>query len=179
MQPTMPCLACHQMHREGPVQSKPAARISVAGAAIGRLSGYLRSPRTDALRHRLLSLPQLSDGARSVKVSPDARQALCYQCHAPRQPETGTVAATNHWGRADWIPATTALRWASTKASAALPATSATTRTRLPRAKPAIPQMSHCGIDVEKMDTTFANAKSRTMSTGSSAPIATSTASPS
>ena len=32
-------------------------------------------------------------------MSQDPRQALCYQCHAPRQPEAGTVAAVNGWGR--------------------------------------------------------------------------------
>ena len=33
-----------------------------------------------------------------LKVSPDPRQAICYQCHAPRQPEANSVAAANHWG---------------------------------------------------------------------------------
>ena len=30
-----------------------------------------------------LPLPQMHEGARLVKISPDQRQALCYQCHAP------------------------------------------------------------------------------------------------
>ena len=33
-----------------------------------------------------------------VKISQDPRQAICYQCHAPRQPEAGTPAAVNGWG---------------------------------------------------------------------------------
>ncbi len=31
----------------------------------------------------LLPLPAVHDGERVVKMSPDQRQALCYQCHAP------------------------------------------------------------------------------------------------
>ena len=47
-----------------------------------------------------LALPQFSDGPRPVKVSPDARQGLCYQCHAPRQPETGTASRHQSLGSA-------------------------------------------------------------------------------
>ena len=39
---------------------------------------------------RPLHIPQLQDGARLVKMSADPRQAMCYQCHGPRIPETGT-----------------------------------------------------------------------------------------
>jgi hypothetical protein len=31
-----------------------------------------------------LPMPAMRDGERPVKASPDRRQALCYQCHAPR-----------------------------------------------------------------------------------------------
>ena len=31
-----------------------------------------------------LPLPAMREGERPVKTSPDRRQALCYQCHAPR-----------------------------------------------------------------------------------------------
>ncbi len=33
-QPTMPCQTCHQAHYQGPQETKPAKRISVAGAAV-------------------------------------------------------------------------------------------------------------------------------------------------
>ena len=50
----------------------------------------------------LLSLPAMRDGARAVKISPDTRQALCYQCHAPL-------------AGASWARATTGRRWACMK----------------------------------------------------------------
>lgn len=158
-QPTMPCMACHQVHREGGVQSKPATRIS---ATI--------SPATDSLAifdrreqmHfsiRLLALPQLSDGARPVKISPDQRQALCYQCHAPRQPEAATIAATNHWGLQigsgdDRTPV------GVHEGISCLVCHAGHNESATASCKNCHPQMSHCGIDVEKMDTTFAGAKS-------------------
>ena len=80
------------------MQSRPAERISATlPLATDSLALFDRREQMH-FAVRLLSLPQLSDGARAVKISPDQRQALCYQCHAPRQPDTATVAAANHWG---------------------------------------------------------------------------------
>lgn len=158
-QPTMPCMACHQMHREGAVQSKPAERISAtASPAADSLAIYDRREQMH-FSVRLLSLPQLSDGARAVKISPDPRQALCYQCHAPRQPETATTAAENHWGPQvgsgdDRTPI------GVHEGISCLACHAGHNESAAASCKNCHPQMSHCGIDVEKMDSTFANAKS-------------------
>jgi hypothetical protein len=159
-QPTMPCQACHQVHREGATQSKPSARSSVAGGAVtDSLAIY---DRREGLHFTaaLLSIPQLNDGPRPVKASPDSRQGLCYQCHAPRQPETGTLAAINHWGRQvgsgdDRTP------MGVHEGLSCFSCHNGHNESAVASCKTCHPQMSHCGIDVEKMDTTFANAHSK------------------
>jgi hypothetical protein len=158
-QPTMPCMACHRMHREGPVQSKPAQRISATlPAAPESLAFYDRREQLH-FGVALLSLPQLSDDARPVRISPDQRQALCYQCHAPRVPDKGTIAATNHWapqiGSGDDRTPTGVHEGISCFACH-----TGHNENAAASCKTCHPQMSHCGIDVEKMDTTFANVES-------------------
>ncbi|MGA9586565.1 MAG: hypothetical protein WBQ95_14625 [Terracidiphilus sp.] len=158
-QPTIPCMACHQMHREGSVQSKPATRISATiPPAADSLAIFDRREQMH-FSVSLLSLPQLSDGARPVKISPDQRQALCYQCHAPRQPETATIAAANHWGPQfgsgdDRTPV------GVHEGISCLACHAGHNENATASCKTCHPQMSHCGVDVEKMDTTFASAKS-------------------
>ncbi len=125
------------------------------------LDRLLRSPRTDALRRcQCWPCPVLYDGSHPLKVSPDPRQGLCYQCHAPRQNDTGSIAALNHWGPQagsgdDRTPmgvheglSCLACHNGHNESAAASCAT-------------CHPQMSHCGIAVEKMDTTYANPTSR------------------
>lgn len=157
--PAMPCMACHEVHREGPAQTKPASRISVAAPAVRDSLAFFDRREQLHFTARLLTIPQLWDGPRAVKTSPDQRQALCYQCHAPRIADTGTVAASNHWGpqagSGDDRTPIGVHEGISCFACHNDHNESATASCRTCH-----PQMSHCGIDVEKMDTTFANAKS-------------------
>ncbi|MGB7742133.1 MAG: multiheme c-type cytochrome, partial [Terracidiphilus sp.] len=97
-QPAMPCGACHWLHREGAPETKPAERISVAGEAIPVTLGFY--DRREGLHFAAdnLTIPQLYDGARALNVSQDPRQGICYQCHAPRTPDAGSVAAAQSWG---------------------------------------------------------------------------------
>ena len=158
-QPTMPCMACHQMHREGPAQSKPAARISATvPPATDSLALFDRREQMH-FAVRLLALPKLSDGPLAVKISPDQRQALCYQCHAPRQPEASSIAAGNHYGPQigsgdDRTPI------GVHEGISCLACHAGHNENAAASCKNCHPQMSHCGIDVEKMDTSFASAKS-------------------
>jgi Cytochrome c3 len=157
-QPTIPCMACHQLHREGTPQSRPTSRISVATHSMQSLAFFDRREQMHFAAAQL-ALPQLSDGPRTVKASPDQRQSLCYQCHAPRLPETATIAATSQWGAqigsGDDRTPTGVHEGISCFSCHAGHNESATAS-----CKTCHPQMSHCGIDVEKMDTTFASAKS-------------------
>ena len=67
-EPAIPCLTCHTVHGAGGLASlsffdrRGGGPVSVAQ----------------------LPLPTMKDGDRFVEVGSDERQALCYQCHAPR-----------------------------------------------------------------------------------------------
>ncbi|HUI43891.1 MAG TPA: cytochrome c3 family protein [Terriglobia bacterium] len=149
-QPVIPCLVCHQMHRQG----NPLARLAVKpinpGAAqeIARPSLALFDRRElDYVPLARLPLPEMREGARPVRISPDRRQALCYQCHAPlatmqvasgddRTPigvHEGFSCLACHGGHGE-----------KTRASCAN----------------CHPRLSNCGLDVETMDTTYKSAKS-------------------
>ena len=85
--PTMPCLACHEMHSHGeprPARDrqtpKPAMDESPMTASLA-----LFDRRTQMhVRAEGMPVPRLRDNGQPVKMSEDQRQALCYQCHAPR-----------------------------------------------------------------------------------------------
>jgi len=158
-QPVIPCLSCHKLHREGLPESKPVTRISVSGPAVTESLAFF--DRREQMHFAVSSLPlaKMWDGPRAVKVSPDARQSLCYQCHAPRQPDTGTPAAVNHWGPQvssgdDRTP------MGVHEGISCFACHLGHNENVRASCKTCHPQMSHCGLDVETMDTTYANPKS-------------------
>jgi hypothetical protein len=84
--PSVPCVTCRQMHREGNPMDKVVGDGSVPGPSqeMARPSLALFDPRTQQyIPAAELPIPVRYDGARAVKMSPDQRQAVCYQCHAP------------------------------------------------------------------------------------------------
>lgn len=141
----IPCITCHEMHRTGQPEG-PRERRPVSAGALQPLrspSLALFDRRTQmAIPVDLLPLPAMRRGDRLVKMSPDVRQALCYQCHASgsdmqvgegddRTPAgihegISCLACHDHHGE-------------QTRASCAN----------------CHPKMSNCGLDVERMDTTF------------------------
>ena len=85
-QPAVPCLACHQLHHEGSPLQKSAPGAGTAGPQqeITRPSlAFFDRREFDHVSVTDLPLPVMLEGSRSVKMSHDQRQALCYQCHAP------------------------------------------------------------------------------------------------
>jgi cytochrome c5 len=155
----MPCQTCHQTHYEGPQETKPAKRISVAGAAVHDSLAFFDRRERIHFAAATLAIPHLQDGARPVKMSEDAREAICYQCHAPRIPDAGTVAAANHWGPQvgsgdDRTP------MGVHEGLSCISCHFGHNQNARASCKTCHPQMSHCGIDVEKMDTTYVNAAS-------------------
>jgi hypothetical protein len=158
-QPTMPCQTCHQLHREGEPQIKPDKRISVTGEAVRDSLAIFDRREGMHFAVAKLDLPRLWDGAREVMSSPDPRQALCYQCHAPRQPETGSEAAAHNWGPQigsgdDRTP------MGVHEGISCLACHLGHNENTRASCKNCHPKMSNCGLDVEKMDTTFANESS-------------------
>ncbi|MGB8259013.1 MAG: multiheme c-type cytochrome [Terracidiphilus sp.] len=157
--PAMPCQACHQVHREGAPESRPKGRISVAGKPVDDSLAFFDRREQMHLTAASMRVPRIFDGARALAMSQDPRQSLCYQCHAPREPETGSEAAKNGWGVQagsgdDRTPmgvhegiSCAACHFGHNESAVA-------------SCKTCHPKMSNCGLDVEKMDTTFANQKS-------------------
>ena len=149
--PSMPCLACHEIHREG----RPLEKTSVAGSAPGPSQEVVR-PSLAFFDRRTqqyvsvadLPLPAMMDGVRPVRMSQDQRQTLCYQCHAPvANMQVGTGDDRTGIGVHEGISclACHAQHGQQTRASCAT----------------CHPKMSNCGLDVEKMDTTFLSGKSK------------------
>jgi hypothetical protein len=159
-QATIPCQACHWVHREGSPESKPAERISVAGPAVHESVGWFDRREQMHFAGAALTIPTLYEGDRRLKVSPDQRQALCYQCHAPRQPEALSVAADKHWGPQagsgdDRTP------MGVHEGLSCLSCHNSHNENAAASCATCHPAMSHCGVAVEKMDTTFSNKSSQ------------------
>jgi hypothetical protein len=149
-QPAMPCLTCHQMHRHGNPLGRPAVKADDAGLKqeIVRPSVALFDRREqDYVSLERLPLPEMYEGARLVKISPDQRQALCYQCHAPTaMAQVGSGDDRTPIGVHEGLSC-----FACHEKHGQTTRASCTT---------CHPQLSHCGINVETMDTTFKSAKS-------------------
>lgn len=143
----IPCLSCHAIHREG----EPMTKVARAGAKqeVYRPSLALFDRRSrDHIAMVSLAVPVMVEAGRAVKMSPDRRQSLCYQCHAPlasgevgsgddRTPvgvHEGLSCLACHQKHGQW--------------------------TR-PSCADCHPWLSNCNRDVEKMDTTFADPKSK------------------
>jgi hypothetical protein len=146
--PAIPCLACHAIHREGEPMTK-RERGMAAKQEVVRPSVALMDRRTQMhLSVQYLPLPEMVEGARPVKLSPDRRQGLCYQCHAPlatRQVASGDDRTPTGVHEGLSCLACHQKHGQGTRASCA----------------DCHPRLSNCGLDVEKMDTTFASKNSK------------------
>ena len=149
--PSMPCVTCHMMHREGRPMAKAGVEGRVAGPSqeISRPSLAFFDRRTEQyVPIADLPMPAMVESGRPVKMSKDQRQALCYQCHAPEPTmQVGSGDDRTGLGVHEGISclACHAEHGEKTKASCAN----------------CHPKMSNCGLDVEKMDTTFAAERSK------------------
>jgi hypothetical protein len=142
--PAIVCLTCHQMHHHGAPLARQAVKpVTSMNQQINTPSLALFDRRElDSVAVENLSLPAMIDGERLVKMSPDLRQALCYQCHAP--PATRQIGSGDdrtpmgvHEGLSCF--ACHDKHGERTRASCAT----------------CHPRLSNCGLDVEKMDTSF------------------------
>ncbi len=147
--PAINCLTCHQMHHHGMPLARPAVKPATSkNEEVNTPSLSLFDRRElDSVAVSKLSLPVMLEGERPVKISPDQRQALCYQCHAPlgtRQVHSGDDRTPMgvHEGLSCF--ACHEKHGEHTRASCAT----------------CHPRLSNCGLDVETMDTTFKSTQS-------------------
>jgi hypothetical protein len=149
-QPVMPCLACHQMHRQGNLLVRPAVKSTTPGPiqdiSTSSLSLFDRR-ELDYVALNQLSLPAMHDGDRLVKISPDVRQALCYQCHAP---VAGMKVASGDDRTAIGVHEGLSCFACHQGHGQKTRASCSTCH----------PRLSNCGLNVETMDTTFKSTKS-------------------
>jgi hypothetical protein len=142
-QPAIPCLACHAVHQAGSHRATVPRNEAVMTPSLALWDRRTGQPMPAAL----LPVPAMYEGDRPVVVSPDRRQALCYQCHAPlanmqvrsgddRTP-VGVHEGLSCFACHDKHGAAT--RWSCASCH---------------------PQLSNCGLDVETMDTSFFNKDS-------------------
>ncbi|MGE5647308.1 MAG: cytochrome c3 family protein [Acidobacteriota bacterium] len=148
--PAIPCMSCHEMHRNGKPLPPRTPGVAPAGPTqeIIRPSVALYDRREQMhVSTAVLPLPEMRDGDRLVKTSPDRRQALCYQCHAPvATMQAGSGDDRTPLGVHEGLSclACHQKHGQQTRASCAN----------------CHPRLSNCGLDVEKMDTTFKDLKS-------------------
>ena len=146
--PAIPCLACHAIHREGEPMWKRERGMAAKQETV-RPSVSLMDRRTQLhFPVATLPVPEMLEGTRKVKLSPDRRQALCYQCHSPeaeRQVASGDDRTPIGVHEGLGCLACHQKHGQMTRASCA----------------DCHPRLSNCGIDVEKMDTTFLSKTSR------------------
>jgi hypothetical protein len=145
--PTIPCLGCHAVHRQGAPMAKPQQRVGVRQEVMRPSLGFYDRRSGVNVAASMLPMPAVLERERPVKMSPDARQSLCYQCHAP-------LSTMQAWSGDDRTPlgvheglsclACHQKHGQATRQSCA----------------DCHPRLSNCGLDVEKMDTTFRDPKS-------------------
>lgn len=149
-EPTIPCMTCHAIHRRGDPLGARSERASIDGPQQPVLAASIALLDRRSLEHvpaDRLTLPAMREGERRVETSPDRRQALCYQCHAP-------LATAEVFSGDDRTPtgvheglscaACHAKHGQQTRASCAA----------------CHPRLSNCGLDVEAMDTSFRDPNS-------------------
>ncbi len=144
-EPVIPCLTCHQTHKQGTPLEKSKPGVHTAGpqqaVMIPSLALFDRR-EMESIPVSQLSLPAIKDGDRLVKISSDPRQALCYQCHAPRATlQVGSGDDRTPVGVHEGLSCFSCHldHGQMTRVSCAT----------------CHPRLSNCGLDVEKMDTTF------------------------
>ncbi len=152
--PSIPCLACHELHAPG----QPFNYLSVDKSRMGActnapafrrdtLAFYVRPERAHIAIDDLM-VPKIVDKGRSVKVSSDPRQRLCTQCHSPD-------AYGNAGSGDDRTP--TGVHEGISCAACHAPHSN-DTRASCASCHPA---RSSCGLDVTKMNTTFLSRASK------------------
>lgn len=152
LEPTMPCLTCHSIHSENEVLGNPIRLDVPKEISYGRpvrnrsISWYIRADKRHIQAEKLMKIAMFNK-EKPVKVSDDAGTKLCMQCHAPDfAHQTGSQDDRTPTGVHEGISCLTCHTPHSNDA-----------RNSCVSCHPAL---SNCGLDVTKMNTTFADRNS-------------------
>jgi hypothetical protein len=149
--PTIPCMACHQIHSEGmpekfPDYSNPAA-IQSKRNQTSAIAGFYNRPDANFFRADFLPEAKIFEKERIIQVSDDRRQRVCIQCHAPNSwHQSGSSDDRTPTGVHEGISCLACHANHSNKSE-----NSCST---------CHPAMSNCGIEVETMNTSYKDPKS-------------------
>ncbi len=149
--PVIPCLTCHEIHRYGspalsPDYSDPKKIFYDKQKDSSDVLLYDRYEKIHIEASNLASI-KISNGQRIIRVSDDPRQRVCVPCHAPNAFHVaGTSDDRTPRGVHEGIPCI-----------ACHDSHSNDPRQSCINCHPAI---SNCGLDVTKMNTTFADMNS-------------------
>jgi len=152
--PAIPCMACHQVHTEGttgltPDYAKPASVFYSRRDSLQTVPGTGFYVRSEKIVFPASDLPELklTEGKRTVKVSDDPQMRICIQCHAPDGwHEAGTGDDRTPRGVHEGLSCVACHSPHSNDAANSC--------------KNCHPAISNCGLDVTKMNTTYADAGS-------------------
>ena len=150
--PVIPCMACHQIHKDGLPHSRPdysgPKSIFYLKQDSGVIAGFY--DRHEKVHFPVTELPRLKlwEGERKVKVSEDPIMRNCVQCHAPN--------ALHQAGTSDDRTPRGVHEGLSCMACHELHSNNV--RKSCASCHPAI---SNCKLDVTKMNTSFANPESK------------------
>ena len=149
--PAIPCMACHQIHEEGlpkahPDYATPKAIFYQKGSVVSKLDFY---DRHEKVHYPVTELPRLNlwEGESKVTVSDDPVMRNCVQCHAPNaRHQAGTSDDRTPRGVHEGLSCMACHEPHSNNA-----------KNSCASCHPAI---SNCKLDVTKMNTSYADAKS-------------------
>lgn len=136
---SIPCLVCHQIHPERWIATKEPEKL-VGDSTSSKAGFYDRREHRFFPAHQLPQ-PRVFAADKPVIISGDARQRVCYQCHAPGAPHrAGTSDDRTLRGVHE------GLNCLDCHAPHSLDARPACAQCH--------PAVSDCGLDVTRMDTT-------------------------
>ncbi|MCF8359151.1 MAG: cytochrome c3 family protein [Prolixibacteraceae bacterium] len=143
--PTIPCLACHQIHTENEPVGKMAGELVAKRNPAVHL--YIRADKRYQRADRLLQIPMVNEQGDTIEVSNYPAHKLCLQCHSPNFKRiVNTEDDRTPTGVHEGISCTACHEVHSNDATNSC--------------ENCHPAINNCGLDVSQMNTTYNNPNS-------------------